>query len=169
MNKTQKKIVALLKHKNEDISINQIADEIGVDRHTAARHLATLEGMGVCACRAIGKSKLWKLTASPLLSVIESDSPLKTELESLLSTLDDKIHIQDKDHIIKWANHENFKGQKCHQVLAGSDEPCSVCAVAKVFESGVMTESKCNNHVLISKPILDADNKTIAVLNVLKE
>jgi len=168
MDKLQKQIIELLKAKNEDITINQIADELKIERHTASRHLESLKSQGVCTFRTIGKSKVWKLAPSAFLNMISEDNPLKEELDNFLSLIDDKITVQNKNHEIIWSN----KGQtnkKCFEIQGIKKSECKDCPVEESFNTGKLQKSTCQNNSVISKPIKDKDGQTIAVINILKE
>ena len=59
MNETN--IINILKKSKSDLSIQQIADEIKVNRITASKYLAILEAKGIVTHRNIGKAKLFSV------------------------------------------------------------------------------------------------------------
>lgn len=168
MDPVQKQIIELLKTKNEDITINQIADELGIERHTASRHLESLKGLGICAFRTIGKSKVWKLAPSAFLSIMSEESPLKDELNMFLSLVDNKITVQNQNHDIIWTN-KGKANLKCYVHHGKKDHECECCPVDKTFLTGKTQKSTCLHNNIVTKPIKDKDGNTIAVINILKE
>lgn len=168
MDPVQKQIIDLLKTKNEDITINQIADELKIERHTASRHLEALRGLGVCTFRSIGKSKVWKLSPSPFLSVISVDNPLNDELKNMLSLLDNKITVQNNTHDVIWSN-KGISNKKCYEIHGKQDHECDCCPVEKTFQTGKTQKSTCIHSTSVTKPIKDKDGNTVAVINILTE
>jgi PAS domain S-box-containing protein len=65
-------------------------------------------------------------------------------LESILNSINDTIGIQNPDHTIVRYNEagyrflnmtqEEVEGKKCYE-LVGRDDPCSICATSKVYET----------------------------------
>lgn len=167
MDDVQKQIIELLKTKKEDITINQIADELKIERHTASRYLESLRGLGVCTYRSIGKSKVWKLAPSAFLSIMSEDNPLKEELDMFLSLVDNKITVQNQTHDILWTN-KGKTNKKCYEYHGKKDHECECCPVDKTFSTGKTQKSTCQHNNIVTKPIKDKDSKTIAVINILK-
>ncbi|MBN1175691.1 winged helix-turn-helix transcriptional regulator [Candidatus Woesearchaeota archaeon] len=167
MDPVQKQIITLLKTKKEDITINQIADELGIERHTASRHLESLKGLGICTFRSIGKSKVWKLAPSAFLSIMSEESPLRDELDMFLSLVDNKITVQTQNHDIIWANKGKIN-KKCYELHGKKEHECDCCPVEKTFATGKTQKSTCQHNDIVTKPIKDKDGKTIAVINILK-
>ncbi len=169
MNKIQISIIKSLQDKKEDITINHIAMDAGVDRHTAAKHLASLENLGIVMHREVGKSKMWKLSPSPLLSIISGDTPIRKELTNMLGLLDERINIQSKEFEIIWTNrNEEDVTKKCYEIMMHKGEQCIDCPVKKTFETGKQQKLVCNNVEVISEPVKDNAGETIAVINVFK-
>ncbi|MCF7798418.1 winged helix-turn-helix domain-containing protein [Candidatus Woesearchaeota archaeon] len=169
MNRIQVTIIKTLQNKTEDITINHIAADVGVDRHTAAKHLAALENLGIVMHRDVGKSKMWKLTPSPLLSIVSSDTPIRKELTNMLGLLDERINIQSKEFEIIWTNkNEEDVTKKCYEIMAHQGEQCTDCPVKKTFATGIQQKLLCNNVEVISEPVKDNTGETIAVINVFK-
>jgi Mn-dependent DtxR family transcriptional regulator len=169
MNKIQTNIIKTLQSKKEDITINHIAIEAGVDRHTAAKHLTALENLGIVTHRAVGKSKMWKLTPSPFLSIVSGNNPLRKELNNMLGLLDERINIQNKQFEIIWTNrNEDDVTKKCYEIMHQKGEECTDCPVKKTFETGMQQKLICNKTEIISEPVKDKTGETIAVVNIFK-
>jgi len=54
-------IINILKKSKNDLSIQQIADEIKVNRITASKYLAVMEAKGIIRHRVVGKAKLFSV------------------------------------------------------------------------------------------------------------
>lgn len=169
MNKIQVAIIKTLQEQKEDITINHIAAEVGVDRHTAAKHLNALENLGIVTYRAVGKSKMWKLTPSPLLSIISSNNPVRKELANMLGLLDERINIQSKEFDIIWTNrNEKDVSKKCYEIMANKGEVCKDCPVKKTFTTGKQQKINHKGIEIISEPVKDKTGETIAAINIFK-
>jgi predicted transcriptional regulator len=161
------KILNLLKDKEEDITINDIANNIQVDRHTAAKRLEILKSKGLVEYRTIGKSKVWKISKSPFLSALKNNDDISNNMKSILQHMDGHINIQDKDKVL-WSNNKNSKENNC----CSNGKKCSDCAVEKTFRSG-KTESSLRNWSkkkvkITTQPIKDSNNKTVAVVEIIR-
>jgi len=53
------KIVRLLEKKRDGLTINEVAELLGINRITASKYLAILEAKGRLVVRPIGKAKLY--------------------------------------------------------------------------------------------------------------
>lgn len=168
MEKLQQQIVSLLKSKQEDITINQVAEELSIDRHTAGKHLEALHTMGVAEYRSIGKSKVWKLTSSPLLAGIKKGSPITKEMAELFALLDDRVSIQNDTYDVLWSN-KGTTNKKCYVVHANRESICINCPAEKSFKTGKSHSATCNKKNITTKPIKDDKNNTIAILEIVKE
>ena len=61
MDLLHRKILTLLKHsniKNQRLTINQIAESLNIDRHTAAKHLESMRSKGLIDYKNVAKSKI---------------------------------------------------------------------------------------------------------------
>ncbi len=169
MNKIQIDIITTLQRKKEDITTNHIALEAGIDRHTAAKHLVALENLGVIIHRNVGKSKMWKLTLSPFLSIVSGNNPVRKELTNMLGLLDERINIQNRNFEIIWTNkNEDDINKKCYEIMTKKGEECVDCPVKKTFLTGKQEKLVCNKVEVISEPVKDKAGETIAVINVFK-
>jgi len=165
MNIMEHKILDLLKDKDEDITINDIANDIKADRHTAAKHLEMLKSKGLVEYRTIGKSKVWKISKSPFLNALKNNDDISNNMKSILQHVDGQIHIQDRDKII-WSN---TKKNNC----CTDGEKCKDCAVEKTFKTGKtesLTRGWSKKKVKITtQPIKDSNNKTVAVVEIIRD
>lgn len=72
--------------------------------------------------------------------------------ETILDSLAEQVVYQDREMRILWANRqacesvgmtrEELVRQRCYQVLAGREEPCADCPVAKAMETGRAHEAE---------------------------
>ncbi len=172
MRGAQNKIIDLLRNKEVDLTISQIASETRMDRHTASKHLESLKSKGLVENRVIGKSKLWKLSKSPLIEALKEDSPVSKELKKMLGLLDDKISIQDKNHEVIWHNQESNTA-KCHELHLGRKQKCKECPAEQVLEEGKPTNititGKKESKEITMHPIKDPNGKTIAFIEITKK
>ncbi|MGV8141758.1 MAG: winged helix-turn-helix domain-containing protein [Candidatus Woesearchaeota archaeon] len=159
------KILGLLREKEEDITINEIADRIKIDRHTAAKRLEVLKSKGLVEYRTVGKSKMWKISKSPFLSALKNNDDMSNNIKNILQHVDGQINIQDKDKII-WSNTD--KNNCC-----SGGKRCKNCAVEKTFKTGkteTLTRDWSKKKVKITtQPIKDESNNTIAVMEIIRD
>jgi len=159
------KILNLLKDKDEDITINEIANSIKADRHTAAKHLEMLKSKGLVEYRTIGKSKVWKLSKSPFLNALQNNDDISNNMKSILQHMDGHINIQDKNKII-WSN---TRRNNC----CSDGQKCKDCAVEKTFKTGNSSSSLRNwskkKVKITTQPIKDNKNNTVAVVEIIKD
>jgi predicted transcriptional regulator len=159
------KILNLLKDKEEDITINEIAENIRVDRHTAAKRLEMLKSQGLVEYRMVGKSKMWKISKSPFLNALRNNADISNNIKNMLQHMDGQVHIQDKNKIL-WSN--TTKKNCC-----ADGKECKDCAVEKTFRTG-KTESLTRDWSkkkirITTQPIKDSNDNTIAVIEIIKD
>ncbi|MGM5481685.1 MAG: hypothetical protein ACQESE_04735 [Nanobdellota archaeon] len=163
---TSSRIVELLKGNTHDMTISEIATTLGIERHTAAKHLDALHAKGLCDYRTVGRSKLWKLADSPLLSLFsDTDSPVSKELASMLSDIGDRIVIQDEDLKVIWSNYNDALNKKCFEAFTRRKTSCPDCPVRETFESGNGKKGIGHGGTVKTTP-LKKDGKTVAVINI---
>jgi len=160
------KILHLLKEREEDITISEIASSLQADRHTIAKRLDVLKGKGLIEFRSIGKSKMWKLSKSPFLNALKNNDDISNNIKSILQHMDGHINIQDKNKVI-WSNNKDNhccypKGRKCKE-----------CSVDKTFKTGNSSTSikdwSKRKVRIITEPIRDNNNNIVAVVEVIKD
>jgi len=165
MNDVQSEILAFLKDKEHDLPITEIASSLKIDRHTAAKHLESLHSLGLVDSRTVGKSRMWKLSSSQLVSALKNNSELSDSMKNILSHLDGDITIQDRNNIL-WASGK----EGCRRDLR---KRCKDCAVDKTFRTGAATTSikswPKKKVRVITQPIKDANNNTVAVVEIIKK
>ncbi len=161
------KILQLLKEKEEDITISEIASSLNSDRHTIAKRLEVLKSKGLIEVRNIGKSKMWKLSKSPFLNALKNNDDISNNIKSILQHMDGHINIQDKNKVI-WSND---KGNHC---CDPKDKKCKDCNVDKTFKTGhssttIKDWSNKRKVKIITEPIRDNNNNIVAVIEVIKD
>ncbi|MGV8086710.1 MAG: winged helix-turn-helix domain-containing protein [Candidatus Woesearchaeota archaeon] len=160
------KILHLLKDKEEDITISDIANELRADRHTIAKRLEVLQSKGLIEFRTVGKSKMWKLSKSPFLNALKNNDEISNNIKSLLQHMDGQVNIREKNKVI-WSN---TKGNHC---CNPKDKKCKECNVDETFKTGNSSTSikewSKRKVKIITEPIKDTNNKTIAVIEVIKD
>jgi len=164
------KILNLLKDKEEDITINEIALNIKADRHTAAKRLEMLKSKGLVEYRTIGKSKVWKISKSPFLNALKNNDDISNNIKSILQHMDGHINIQDKDKII-WSNSQKNTSNKDNCCSDG--QKCKDCAVEKTFKTGNSSSSirawSKKKVKITTQPIKDNKNNTVAVVEIIRD
>ncbi len=53
-------ILAILKEAKAEVHTEQLAEQLGITRHTAAKYLEILRAKGQVRCRKVGNAKLWR-------------------------------------------------------------------------------------------------------------
>ena len=171
MNILEHKIINLLKDKEEDITISEIALNLIVDRHTAAKHLEVLKGKGLVECRTIGKSKVWKVSKNPFINALKNNDTVINNFKDILKQVDDHVNIQAKNLDTIWTN-KNLSKHKCYETI-GKGEKCKNCPIEKTFKSGNAHSAIFNSDKgkvrILTQPIKDNDDNTIAVVEIVKK
>ena len=108
----------------------------------------------------------------------------KNKLQSVISTMEDGLTIQDKDFNIIYQNEplgKNFGGhigEKCYRVYEGRDEVCDGCPVKKAFNDGkshtaqrkvTLPSGKVAFGENTASPIRDAEGKVISCLEIIRD
>ncbi|HYD03732.1 MAG TPA: helix-turn-helix domain-containing protein [Alphaproteobacteria bacterium] len=176
MGEVQSRIIKLLSKAGSELTINDIASSMNIDRHTAAKNLEVLRGQGLINYREAGKSKLWKLSASPLIDALQNkqNSILIDNFKDILHYVDEDINIQSKDLNTIWSNrtYNNKNGQRCFERV-GFAEKCKDCPIEKTFKTGKSESAivNLNNRKveIVTKPIKDSNNNIIAVVEIIKK
>jgi len=152
----QTRILEILRNEKNDLHISDVAKKLGVDRHTASKHLDELKKIKLIKLRNVGKSKLYSIHDK------HSSSELKTS-------------IQTNKHTILWQNKKESNkthSNKCYEAFLGKNEKCSNCPVEKTFITGDEYESELlieNKRAIIkTKPIKNSKNDTVAVMETMK-
>ena len=165
MEALQEHIIEVLRSSQEALTINQLAEATKLDRHTVGKHLQSLESTGTVSYRSVGKAKLYKLTPSPLLSILSSDHPLKKEVEEILKLANVTIRVKEKNLDTTWSNKTETK--KCYEQLGNSCK-CKTCPVEQSFKDGKPHKTTVANHKISTKPITDDKGNTVAVFEVVE-
>ncbi len=108
----------------------------------------------------------------------------KTLLESIFSTIDDGISVQDRDFKVLYQNQAHlllFGGttgsQYCYQAYAHADSPCPGCPVEEVFKDGKVhrleKEMSINGQLrfieIKASPLMDASGALIAGIEEVRD
>ncbi len=150
--------------------ITQIAKDLSIERHTAAKYLEKLESKHLVTYKTKGKSKIYSKTQNSFLEFFRTETELSKNIKNTLKEVTDHISIQTKDFDIIWSNKTSKKG-KCYEVYASRKTKCPNCPADKVIRLGIENESEVSSfgkEVKI-KPIKDSNGNTIAVLEIAKK
>lgn len=164
MQRVQKDIYELLQASKQGLTISQVADIMNIERHTAAKFLEGLAGLGVCEYTTIGKSKVWKAIDSPLFTMMNKDTPVSSELKWLLQEMDEHVTIQDGNNTILWSNKPESTGKKCYEVFANKNCVCENCEVNDNDQFKV----KCQDLHLTSSSVKNSQGEIVGRINIRK-
>jgi|SRR3989344_7411701 len=167
-NSIENKIVEIMNNSKEKIPTQEIAKKLSLERHTASKYLEILQSKGLIECNLIGRTKLWFSSNSPILSIIRYGNPVR----EVLNAFDEGITIMDENREVIWANNKMRKNSYCYESY--SKEHCKDCPAVKTFKTGkkhraINTYTKNGKNVsyeLITSPIKDNEQKTVAVMEV---
>ena len=170
MDTYEEKIFEILKRQENDITIIDIAKYTKIDRHTAAKYLERMQSKGLVEYRAIGKSKVWKLTNSPIIQAIKNNDPIARELKDILSSVDRTVIIRDTEEIVMDNNkYINKDASHCYEKYVGNKTKCKKCAVDKTFSTGKSATTMSGTTKITTQPIKNNYNDTIAVVEIIEK
>ena len=156
------KITSIL---NEPKTINQIAKELGQERHTVAKKLSALSARGIVKKKVFGRSKIYSLSENPLIEALRKEDELSSELRSFLSKVSGRVSLHDKDYNILFAG-EKLSG-KCYEVFAQRDTVCPNCPASQVIEEGVSKTKLVSGLGEVKlHPLKDSKNNVVGILEV---
>lgn len=110
----ESEILAILQEAKEEVHIEQLAERLGVVRHTAAKYLEILRARGLVSCRKVGNAKLWRTFSNILIRPLALD-----DLEALLSIeqrIEEERGIAERErlsYLEETAHHRIEQGQPC--------------------------------------------------------
>jgi len=172
-------ILRLIRSCANGISSKEVYEAVGLDRHTVAKHLATLEGLGLVSCRKIGMAKLWYPVKSALLERLNMGEGIIDEIKNILMDSPDRINIIDAQKNLIWANDTSWKGaKKCFERYNHQNEACIDCPAEKTIETGekqsniaIVKDSRGKDVTLefTTAPIKDYNQNTIGVVEFVKK
>ncbi len=149
----------------EPKTINQVANELGIERHTAAKKLEALESRGVVKKKVFGRSKLYSLSENPLVEALKQDDEFSDELKSFLSKVTGRVSLHDSSYNVLFSTKEH-KG-KCYEVFANRNSVCIDCPAEQVIISGSSKTKKVTGLGEVNlHPIKNRDDKVIGVVEV---
>ena len=146
-------------------TINQVAEELGLERHTVAKKLEALEARGVVKKKLFGRSKIYSLSENPLVEALKQEDEFSKELKSFLSNVTERVSLHDQEHNILFSNKEN-KG-KCYEVFAKRESVCPECPANEVMKTGESKDKKVSGLGDVKlHPVKDRKGETIGVVEV---
>jgi len=170
----EEKIISILK--NNPLKTQDIAEKIDIDRHTAVKYLESMESRGLISHVSKRRAKIWGIIDSPVIDMLKRKDIIGRQFGEILDSVDEHISIQDRKLEVIWKNqHARSKKDslKCHEAYFDQSHRCKNCPVERTFITGKpeMMELKFKNTIrrIITKPIKDNNNETIAVVEIIKE
>ncbi len=172
MDYTRNRVLSVLKE-NGELKITDLAERLGLERHTVAKHLEALESNGLARKKHEGKSKLYSHTEHPLLEMFKKDDALSENIKKILDLAEHHISIQNKDYEVIWNNKDkNAIGSKCYEAYADRETPCPNCTADKVIERGTpdlrTIELSGEKSQVKLEPVKNEDGDTVAFFEVAK-
>lgn len=106
----EEKILEILQRRGE-VHTEELADHLGVVRHTAAKYLEVLKAKGLVRCRKVGNAKLWQpisagLVIRPLIgedlpAILEIQNPFDNETAHQLFAQTMEYYIENSDAVLR--------------------------------------------------------------------
>jgi transcriptional regulator with PAS, ATPase and Fis domain len=172
----EKKIISLLRKK--PLQTIDVASALGIERHTVVKYLESMESRGLISHEVKRRAKIWKVSRPNLISALRKNDPAVQQLSEILDNVDEHISIQDRKRVIIWKNkYAKHNALNCHQEQFKEhfNQPigCKNCPVERTFITGKSDSREvcCSGKMrrIITKPIKDEKNKTIAVVEIIRE
>jgi DNA-binding CsgD family transcriptional regulator len=168
----EESIVSLLK--KESLQTIDVAARLGIERHTAVKYLEAMESKGVVRHDIKRRAKIWSAASPNIVNALKKNDPLIRQFSEILDNVDEHINIQNEKHEVIWKNkfarNDNLK---CWNKKGYSDRRCENCPVETTFLTGkeAFKEKSCHgkDKRIITKPIMDENNKTVAVVEIIKD
>jgi PAS domain-containing protein len=142
----QKSIVHFISMNGEHgVLSSEIVKDLGLNRHTLAKHLDILATKKILFYRKIGMAKLWFVNKNPLSVLYDDDvgPSVNSIFQEIISKTENIVFAFDRDYNIIYMNPAaenifgNCLGQKCHKALKGNEKPCdSFCIVNDFIRAG---------------------------------
>ena len=149
----------------EPKTINQVAEELRMERHTVAKKLESLEARGVVKIKLFGRSKIYSLSENPLVEALKKEDEFSEELKSFLNKVTKRVSLHDQEYNILFSNKKS-KG-KCYEIFAHRNSVCPECPAIEVMKTG---ESKERNVEGLGKvkihPVKSSKNQVNGVIEV---
>ncbi|MFA6073650.1 MAG: helix-turn-helix domain-containing protein [Candidatus Woesearchaeota archaeon] len=172
---SDQKIIDILNDKS--LQTSDIASKLKLERHTTIKYLESLEGKGLIKHDVKRRSKIWSIVDSPVIDMLRKNDVFSRQLTELLDGVDEHISIKDKKFDIIWKNQhaKGLKGKElsCHETHFNQKQRCKNCPVEKTFITGksesLQIASDGRTRQILTKPIKDNNNQTIAVVEIIKE
>jgi Mn-dependent DtxR family transcriptional regulator len=168
----EKSIISLLK--KEPMQTIDVAARLGIERHTVVKYLETMESKGIVCHDTLRRAKIWRATTPNIISALKKNDPLIKQFSEILDNVDEHINIQNEKHEVIWKNkfarNDNLK---CWNKMPDGSERCENCPVETTFITGktAFKDKSCHgkHKIIITKPIKDENNKTVAVVEIIKD
>lgn len=111
--RTESKILSTLTSEKREIHIEQLAAELGIARHTAAKYLEILRAKGKVRYRKVGNAKLWRAFSDVVLRPLTpSDIPAVLYVERLieedLGEIDSERFKHLEERIAHWIGESEY-------------------------------------------------------------
>ncbi|MFA5797154.1 MAG: helix-turn-helix domain-containing protein [Candidatus Woesearchaeota archaeon] len=159
MDTLEQQILVMLRKSESGLTINQISLHAKKDRHTIAKYLEKMQSQGLIEMRTRGKSKIYSITESSLISAMKKNDSLAAELSQVFQALDQKVMLKTKNDLINY--------NRCFE-HAGNNAVCKNCPVEETFKTGKSSTTRGKYADITAHPITK-DNDVIAVVEIIKK
>lgn len=114
----ESEILAILKEAKAEVHTEQLAERLGIARHTAAKYLEILKAKGRVGCRKVGNAKLWRAFSNILirplaLEDIEVLLRIEGRIEEEAAGLQPPYSRERLTHLEEAARYRIEHGQPC--------------------------------------------------------
>lgn len=154
----------------EFLTITHVAERVGIERHTAAKYLRSMEEKGILKKEIKGRSKCYSISNTRIFDFLQQEGGISEDVKNLLSQLPVKISIQDDEYNIIYSDMEET-GKKCYEAYAGREDICPNCPAERTLKTGRSSKdsvASLDKKVTI-KPVKNQDEDTIGVIEIMEE
>lgn len=142
----------IAKRESQGATIQEIAKDASIERHTASKYLSFLKAKGLLYYRKVGKAKLWFINKAPLKTILSALPEQKTFTDHILATILNNtplgLIIIDPAYEILFMNgittamYGSQEGKFLYNAVLGQQNPLSLKKVSSLFD-GKQTAVEC--------------------------
>lgn len=113
----ESEILAILREVKSEVHTEQLASQLGIARHTAAKYLEILQAKGQVSCRRVGNAKLWSEASSEIVirPLASADLDAIVAIQKRLQSVPDSAQLKFHD-IENESTLNNFRRMVEHQL-----------------------------------------------------
>lgn len=115
----ESEILAILREVKAEVHTEQLASQLGIARHTAAKYLEILQAKGQVSCRKLGNAKLWREASTEIVIRPLTSADLNAIVAIQKQSEPEQAQLKSSD-MEREVTLDNFRRMVKHQ-LASSD------------------------------------------------